>query len=312
MQNEVQDTLDEVQDTLDARREHFQEKKDRRIERFEQAAENAAQRSDAYYKKSGEGLPEFGQPILIGHHSEKGHRRALERSWNNMDKSVEESRKSEYYSEKAESARSNDSISSDDPDAIQKLQKKLDYLQREQDRKKAVNKVVKSTKFKKLTDSQQRIDYVIEKLGCSDLIAAGHIKGHGNSFDGPGYPQWELSNASQNINRIKKRIQDLESSLKVMEEDGGCKEIRIESLCLTVYRNHIENRYQIEFDRRLSRDAFSLLTKNYGFRKTREGLFQRNLSTLGNCLMLERGDAPYTFYRSLKELADAENLLVNC
>jgi hypothetical protein len=81
-------TQDNVQEVLEARREHFEGKRERQVERFETAAENAAKRSDSYYERSGQGLPDNGQPILIGHHSEKRHRRALDKS-NDLDSSVE-------------------------------------------------------------------------------------------------------------------------------------------------------------------------------------------------------------------------------
>jgi hypothetical protein len=44
----------------------------------------------------------LGEPIKIGHHSEKRHRALIERNWNRMGKSVEETRKAEEYNERAE------------------------------------------------------------------------------------------------------------------------------------------------------------------------------------------------------------------
>jgi hypothetical protein len=301
-------TQDNVQEVLDARREHFEGKRERRVERFEAAAENAANRSDSYYGQSKEGLPENGQPILIGHHSEKRHRRALDRAWNQMGRSVEEGRKAEHYADKAEAARSNTSVSSDDPDAIQKLKEKVEQLESDQAQYKSVNKVVKSVKFKKLTETQEKLDYVTKALNCSELQAAQHIGGHGLSCDGPGYPQWKLSNNSANMTRIKKRIKELEVSLSAIADEGEAKEIRIEELGVTVFHNHVENRYQLDFDKRLTRDGWELLARQNSFRKTREGLFQRQLNTLSTWFKLEKGNQPCSLYRSLKELADANNL----
>jgi hypothetical protein len=45
----------------------------------------------------------MGQPILRGHHSERRHRRDLDRIDSRMRKSIEESRKSEYCAHKADS-----------------------------------------------------------------------------------------------------------------------------------------------------------------------------------------------------------------
>jgi hypothetical protein len=300
-------TNENVQEVLEARREHFESKRERRVDRFEQAADTAKQRSEQFYQRSNEGLPDNGQPILVGHHSEGRHRRALEKSWNNMGKSVQESKKAEYYADKAEAARSNTSISSDDPDALTKLKQKLEGLEADQNRWKAVNKVVKSTAFNKLTDDAEKLKYVMDKMGCDELKAAEYISGYDQRY-GPGFPQYKLSNNNANMKRIKQRIKELEKSLEAIAEEGEAKEIRVEELGVTVFHNHVENRYQLDFDRRLSREAWECVARTYSFRKTREGIFQRQLNTLSKSYMLEKGDQPYSFYRSLKALADADNL----
>lgn len=53
-------------------------------------AENAEKRSDQYYEASQEGREflSLGEPIKIGHHSEKRHRALIERNHNRMAKSV--------------------------------------------------------------------------------------------------------------------------------------------------------------------------------------------------------------------------------
>lgn len=81
-----------------------QERARAKAERYEGFADNARKRSDEAFDKSQkavEGIP-FGQPILVGHHSEGMHRAAIKRSDNAMRKSVEESKKAEHYDSKAE------------------------------------------------------------------------------------------------------------------------------------------------------------------------------------------------------------------
>jgi len=75
----------------------------RKAERLQGYASNAEQKSDNYYKTSHDLVKDipFGQPILVGHHSEKAHRNVLEKSWNAMGKCVEESKKAESYNERA-------------------------------------------------------------------------------------------------------------------------------------------------------------------------------------------------------------------
>ena len=81
-----------------------------KAEKLENCAVNAEKRSDNYYQASQEGKEflSLGEPIKIGHHSERRHRRLIERNWERMGKSVAESekakeyeRRSKYWSEKA-------------------------------------------------------------------------------------------------------------------------------------------------------------------------------------------------------------------
>ena len=81
------------------------ERKEARIERFEGYAENAEERSNAAYKRAesvSSQIP-MGQPLLCGHHSEKRHRRDLNRIDSGMRKSIEESKKAEHYEYKSRS-----------------------------------------------------------------------------------------------------------------------------------------------------------------------------------------------------------------
>jgi len=76
----------------------------RKAERHEEIAISAARKSTDYFNQSHaitEHIP-FGQPILVGHHSERAHRNAIEKSWNAMGKSVELSEKAGDHASKAE------------------------------------------------------------------------------------------------------------------------------------------------------------------------------------------------------------------
>lgn len=75
-------------------------------ERFEGYSGNAEKRSDAAFNASRNATAgiEFGQPILVGHHSEGAHRRAIARSDNAMRKAVDESKKADYWANRAQSA----------------------------------------------------------------------------------------------------------------------------------------------------------------------------------------------------------------
>jgi len=69
-----------------------------RAERYEQYADNAVKRSNQLYKTNMDVLHCMaGTPILVGHHSEKRHRRELEKIDNRMRRSIEESDKADHY-----------------------------------------------------------------------------------------------------------------------------------------------------------------------------------------------------------------------
>ena len=76
-----------------------------KAEKRKEWAEKSKIKSDEYYEKSNENRDflSLGEPIKVGHHSEKKHRRIIDNSWNNMGKSVEFNEKAKEHNEKAES-----------------------------------------------------------------------------------------------------------------------------------------------------------------------------------------------------------------
>ena len=83
---------------------NVQERAKAKAERLQGWANNAEKRSTQYYEASNEGRDflALGEPIKVGHHSEKRHRALIERNWNRMGKSVEESKKAAEYESRAE------------------------------------------------------------------------------------------------------------------------------------------------------------------------------------------------------------------
>lgn len=81
-----------------------QERAKAKAERLSSYANNAQNRSDKYYQASHEGKDflVLAEPIKIGHHSEKRHRALIERNYNRMSRSIEESNKVDAYERRAE------------------------------------------------------------------------------------------------------------------------------------------------------------------------------------------------------------------
>lgn len=82
---------------------NHQERAKAKAERYEDWADRARKKSDEAYQRSHDAVANIppGQPILVGHHSEKAHRAAIEKSWSAMGKSVELTEKAESHESKA-------------------------------------------------------------------------------------------------------------------------------------------------------------------------------------------------------------------
>lgn len=241
----------------------YEERKQARIDRYRERAEQARQESDELSRKSFSMLEHIppGQPILVGHHSERGHRKLLERSDRKMEQSIAASEKAAYYEHKAEAAERNTAIFSDDPEALTKLNKKLESLQVAQTRMKQINAYYRKhgtcQGFHGLSDEQA------EKL--DDRVRNGY------SWEKAPYPAYALSNNNQEIRRLKERIKQLTQAREVgyqgWEFEGG-----------KVVANAENNRLQIFFDEIPSPELRQEL-KSRGFRWARsEGAWQRQLT----------------------------------
>ncbi len=116
-------------------RADYEERRKRRIETYERLSKKAEAESNERSNSNAQRILMMtaGQPILVGHHSEKKHRRLIEKANNDMRKSIELSEKSEYYKSKAKSAENSNVIYNDDPNAIPKLKNKLERLENQRE-----------------------------------------------------------------------------------------------------------------------------------------------------------------------------------
>jgi hypothetical protein len=96
-------------------------------------------RADLREEKSG--IP-FGQPVLVGHHSEGRHRRALERADNAIRSGVEHSKMASHHAGAAEGIRAqlDRSIFSDDDNACDKLEEKAKACDARAEQANTINK----------------------------------------------------------------------------------------------------------------------------------------------------------------------------
>ncbi len=84
--------------------EHRKASLERKSEKFSTFARNAEERSEDHWKKSDLSFIPMGQPILMGHHSQRSHERAIERSNAHSMKSIEEDKRADKWSHRAKTA----------------------------------------------------------------------------------------------------------------------------------------------------------------------------------------------------------------
>ena len=114
-------------------RSDFEERREARKLRYEELSKKAEERASQYSNSTANSILAMtpGQPIIIGHHSEKKARRLHEKAWQDIGKSIEEDKKSKYYKDRAEIVENSKVIYNDDPNAIEKLKDKLEYLEKQ-------------------------------------------------------------------------------------------------------------------------------------------------------------------------------------
>lgn len=220
---------------------NYEEKQAARKARFEELAEQARNEAARAHENANE-LARYsaGTPILVGRHSEKRHRRHLERIWNCDRKGYELSEKAAHYEAKAEAV-GRGGISGGDPEALVKLRAELAELTAKQERMKTINNLVKR-------GDQAAID-------ASDL---SDDERRDMQWGGGRFAPFMLTNNGANLRRIKARIADLEA-LQAMED------LQVETDLYTYTEDKDEHTVEFEFKGKPS-DEIRALLKRSGFK----------------------------------------------
>lgn len=200
----------------------------------------------------------LGQPILVGHYSEKRHRRDLARSLAAMEKAAKLYKESRELAERAIGSENNNAIFSDDPDAIPQLEAKLADLIQQRDRNTAINKLVRKK------DRAGLLEMGLKEATVDALFTP-------DCFGRLGIPVYVNSNLSGNIKRVKQRIQELTA-----KRANESQEFKFGDIIIT--ENVEADRLQITFPGKP--DAATVKTlKSHGFRWAPSvGAWQRNLN----------------------------------
>lgn len=199
---------------------NFTERQENRKERYEELAQKNHKISDenSISNLCGErntGIP-MGQPILVGHHSEKRHRNHLKRIDAKLEKGFNAYNKAKHFEDKAASVGTG-GIMSNDPEALIKLKDKLQRMEERRNTYKEFNK------FQKREGTEKALLLFKDKLRPRDIDTVAYC----GSFSG-----WPLTNLGAKIREAKKRIERIEkmdsmelidfvvNGIEVKEEDG--------------------------------------------------------------------------------------------
>lgn len=164
-----------------------------RADRLEEWAAGNTQRSAEAYeaaRRVADVIP-MGQPILVGHHSERRHRRDIARIDSGMRQSFDTGRKAERQANSAAEirAQAERAIYDDDPDAIERLEAKLAALE-------AAREAVKAKRAE------------IRKAGGAKLRAMSGWDRE-EVMRAAGAPQYRVTNLGGQVTQTRERLERL-------------------------------------------------------------------------------------------------------
>src|SRR5580704_6647125 len=239
----------------------FQSKRAEKAARFRELAEKHDNISTGRHfaaRQQVEMIP-LGQPILVGHHSEKRHRSHLRRIDQHFAKAAQHHDTAEHYRRRAAALESNRAIFSDDPDATEKLVDKIERLKKRQGMMKRANLLIRKADREGLAELGFS-EETIAKLFSADF--AGRV----------GFPNYALTNNSANIRRLEKRLAAIQNT----QNDETTEERFTNGVCLV---DNVEaNRLQIFFPDMPSEEIRRELKRNGFHWSPTVGAWQRHRS----------------------------------
>lgn len=169
----------------------YRERRAARAERLRDWAGKRDAKSAAAFSSAhtiADGIP-MGQPILVGHHSERRARRDQDRIHAGMRAGIDHANKADDMRSRAANieAAADHAIYSDDPDAVERLRERIAGMEAERETRKATNNAYRKEHRAKLAT----------------------MTPYQRSQSVP-WPSYSLDNLSGNIARLRGRVQALE------------------------------------------------------------------------------------------------------
>lgn len=235
----------DYEDRLQSRLTHLQTAAAREQQNYQSTHEHASKMADV--------IP-FGQPILIGHHSEGRDTRYRNRIRSTFSRAFAHLERAQQLEQRARAAEKNTAISNDDPLAVPKLQEKIAAAKASQERAKLINSTIRKTAKK--TQAEQLA--ALQALEMSEKTAQRMLDG--DFFGHKGIAPYELTSISSNIRRMEERVKELQAK---QARAAGPEAVTSEmhgDICLV--RNAEINRLQLVFPGKPSAETIKLLKSN--------------------------------------------------
>lgn len=189
------------------------ERLERKLEKRQEWAEGRESNATAIHKRDEHLRGDWAFITQPGHIPERArmNRRA--------DKAFEHSNMAQHHRDKADglNRQLNNTIFSDDHDAIEALEEKIEVLTAKQERNKALNKLIRKGDRAGIAALGIKSEALIDELFKPDY--GGRV----------GIPSYELTNNNANIRRLKKRIEEIkrrQGLTKAAEDNGGTTILR--------------------------------------------------------------------------------------
>lgn len=239
--------------------EEYNAKRQARYERLLAVAERAereGQTARTQAHEMAQVIP-FGQPIHVGHHSERADRNYRSKIENKYRKGFELAKQAEELRNRADATANNYAIYTADPSAADQLRAKLTALEAERDEMKRINK-----------ELRQGIPFEdVDMTGAhrTDLLTLNRTQPYYQPLT-KGFPPYALTNLGATIRNTKARLEQVEKQQAIPDKDEMIGDIKIE------WRAS-EDRIRIIYPGRVDRETFAKL-RQYGYRATKEdGVF---------------------------------------
>ena len=194
----------------------YEQKRQARIDRLRDAGQAAANEASALEQRADAmaSVIPLGQPILIGHYSERRDRNYRAKISRTYDRALEAADQAKDLARRADAAESSHAISADDPDAPAKLRERIASLRAHQVRMVALNRAWRTGGEAGLVAAG------LSSEGAAKIaarIAAAY------SWERQPFAAYQLQNASANIRRLEERLKTIEARVAVpaAEEDLG-------------------------------------------------------------------------------------------